>query len=69
MPVFAKTLPPEWRKAFEEFEALTGFEMMYQDDVDAGKMTPRQAWAENQQWLEGLVADANHIPTPFDIED
>ena len=67
MPVYAKKLSPEWRKAFEEFESHTGFEMMHQDAVDAGEMTPREAWNANQKWLELHTIDAACIETPDDF--
>lgn len=64
MPVYCRKISPQWRKAFAQFEALTGFEMLHQDAIDAGTMTPREAWNENIQWLEHLVADATNIQIP-----
>ncbi len=66
MPVFAKKLSPKWRKAFADFEYHSGFEMMYQTDIDAGEMTPRQAWDANVSWLEDLFAEVANIQTPYD---
>ncbi len=67
MAIYAKTLSPEWRKAFEEYEDLTGFEPMHQEAIDAGETTPQEAWHENIKWLEDLVADAINIETPTDF--
>ena len=64
MPVSAKKLSPEWRKAFSEFEKHTGFEMMHQDDVDSGKMTPKEAWENNLEWLRDLVNETERIRIP-----
>lgn len=68
MAIYAKTLTPEWRAAFSEYEALSGFEPMYQDDIDNKSMTPSEAWSRNVSWLEGVVADVINIKTPCDIE-
>ena len=64
MPVYAKKLSPEWRKAFAEFERHTGFEMIHQDDIDAGKMSPKEAWDNNQEWLADLCNEASRIRIP-----
>jgi hypothetical protein len=64
VPVFAKKLSPAWRKAFAEFEQHTGFEMMHQDDIDEGRMTPLEAWGCNQEWLADLCNEASRIRIP-----
>lgn len=66
MPVHAKKLSPAWRKAFAEFEQHTGFEMMHQDEIDAGTMTPKEAWDNNQAWLADLCNEASRIRIPTD---
>lgn len=65
MPVYARKLSPEWRKAFAEFESISGFEMMHQDDVDSGVMTPAEAWSRNQDWFFSVYCDVQNIPVPF----
>ena len=67
MPVYARKLSPKWRKAFADYERVSGFEAMYQDDIDSGEMTPRQAWNANVQWLEDVLADVVNIRTPPDL--
>lgn len=64
MPVFAKKLSPAWRKAFKEFEQHTGYEIMHQDEIDAGTMTPKEAWQNNLSWLEDHCNEASRIRTP-----
>ena len=66
MAIFAKKLTPEWREAFQKYEKISGFEFMHQDDIDAGEMTPREAWERNIRWLEDVVADCTSISTPID---
>ncbi|AZQ13306.1 hypothetical protein [Shewanella khirikhana] len=68
MSVYSKKLNKEWREAFEEYERLCGFEPMYQDDIDAGVMTPQEAWSFNIQFLENVLSDITHIRTP-DLEE
>lgn len=68
MPVYAKKLSPQWRKVFSDFEKMTGFEVMHQDEIDAGEMTPREAWDENVRWFGLLAADVQNIRTPPEIK-
>lgn len=64
MSVHAKKISPEWRKAFAEFERHTGYEIMYQDEIDAGTMTPKEAWQNNLRWLEDHLTETQRIRTP-----
>lgn len=66
MPVYAKKLSREWRKAFAQFEAISGFEMMHQDEIDAGTMTPYEAWLANQDWFHSLYCEVQNIATPWE---
>ena len=67
MPVYAKKLSPEWAKAFKEFEQMSGFEMMYQHEVDDGTMTPKEAWQANLDWLHSHISDVMHISVPHEF--
>ena len=64
MPVYAKKLSNGWRKAFKEFEQHTGYEIMHQDEIDAGTMTPKEAWQNNLDWLEDHCNETQRIRTP-----
>jgi hypothetical protein len=66
MPIYAKNLSPEWRKAFERYESLCGFEPMHQDEIDSGEMTARDAWNENVRWLECVCGDVQNTQIPDD---
>lgn len=69
MPVTAKKLSPEWRKAFEEYEHLTGFEVLDQDLIDKGECTPRDAWEASQRWFYDLYGSVSNIKTPEEGEE
>lgn len=64
MSVYAKKLSPAWRKAFAQFESLSGFEIMHQEAIDAGEMTAQEAWDRNQEWLEDHTNEVSRIRTP-----
>jgi hypothetical protein len=64
--VWPKNLSPGWVKAFKEYESLSGFEPMYLADIEAGEMSPYEAWNQNVRWLEGVVSDVINIEVPFD---
>ena len=70
MTVFAKSLSPQWKKAFDEFEAMSSFEVMSLfDGVDVSEMTPQEVWDANIAWLQGLVDDVCNISTPDEGSD
>ncbi|MCD8475431.1 MAG: hypothetical protein LRY40_01550 [Shewanella fodinae] len=52
-----KNLSSKWRKAFSEYERISGFEPMFQDEIDAGDITPQKAWCENLKFLENIVSE------------
>jgi hypothetical protein len=56
----------EWRKAFEDYESISGFEPMHQDEIDDGSLTMRQAWNLNVVWLGNVFADVQNTRTPID---
>jgi hypothetical protein len=59
-------LPTKWEKAFEKYEALTGFEPMHLEDIRSGNMTIRDAWESNINWFRDLCGDVQNISTPTD---
>lgn len=69
MPIYAKKLSKEWRAAFAEFESISGFEIMHQDEINDETMTPRQVWNANQDWFHALYCDVTNISTPFDLNE
>ncbi len=42
MTIYAKKLSREWKEAFRRYEQISGFEPMFQEDVDSGEITPRK---------------------------
>ena len=66
MTIYAKKLSKEWRKAFTEYESICGFEPMYQEDIDADKITPRDAWNQNVRWIRDVADSCSNIKTPCD---
>lgn len=68
MTIYAKTLSLEWREAFEAYEHISGYEPMYQDDIDEGVISVEDAWKKNVAWLEIAIRDifseVTRIETP-----
>lgn len=64
MAIYSSKLSEEWVKAFEKYEQICGFEPMYQEEIDNGEMTPREAWNANIEWLEDVFATCINIHTP-----
>ncbi|MCP3922742.1 MAG: hypothetical protein GY714_09180 [Desulfobacterales bacterium] len=64
MPVFCKNITKEERAAFERFESISGFEIMFQKEIDSGEKTPQEAFSENMDWFEGVYADVTNINFP-----
>lgn len=69
MTVYAKTLSRKWTEAFKRYESLSGFEPMFQEDIDSGEMTPGEAWHSNVVWLRDMLAEVINISTPDFEED
>lgn len=64
MPIYAKRITGKWKKAFNELERVSGFEPMYQDEIDSGEVTLTQAFEDNLSWLEDVLADCQNIQRP-----
>ena len=69
MAIYARTLSKEWQEAFAKYEVLSGFEPMFQEDIDSGVMTPGEAWHSNVVWLRDMLAEVINISTPDFEED
>jgi hypothetical protein len=55
--IYAKRINASQRKWLMRYESLTGFEPMYQDDIDSGSMTFREAARANVNWYEDHTND------------
>ena len=63
MAVYAKKINGAQRKCMAEYESISGFEFMHQNDIDSGEMTFEDAWEINIRWLEGILAGVTNIST------
>lgn len=61
MPVYAKRINSAQRRAMAEYEQISGFEFMCQDDIDSGEMTFAEAWKTNQEWFDSVASDIENI--------
>jgi len=66
MSIYAKKLSKKWRKCFEEFKDRSGLDPMYQNDIDSGQMTPREAWDMNLSWLRDWTEEICRIEIPIE---
>jgi hypothetical protein len=64
MAIYAQKLSKEWRDAFVEYERISGFEPLYQEDIDSGEMSVDEAWALNIKFLEDVVCEVSHVTIP-----
>ena len=63
MPVYGKHMNGKQKSCAKQFEQISGFEFMYQDDIDSGDMCFEDAWNSNIQWLENMTAEVSSIST------
>lgn len=61
MSVYAKRLNGAQRRLLNQYEGLTGFEPMHQEDLDAGRMTFAEMWRANVNWFDGVHADVMNL--------
>tara|TARA_R110000851_G_C12762506_1_gene533233 strand:+ start:377 stop:583 length:207 start_codon:yes stop_codon:yes gene_type:complete len=64
MPVYAKRITGKWKKAFSQYEKVSGFEPQFQDEVDSGEITITECWNQNLKWLEDVYGDCQNIQIP-----
>ena len=57
-------MTPAQQGAILEYEQISGFEFMHQDEIASGAMTYRDAWKANVRWLNDMVAEVEHITWP-----
>lgn len=68
MAIYAKNLTPRQLEMMKQYEGLSGFEPMYQDDFNAGKMTFREMFEGNVAWLEDVCIEVSQIAKESDYE-
>jgi hypothetical protein len=59
--VYARRLNSAQRRMLNEYIALTGFEPLGQEDLDAGEITFKELWDKNVEWLRDLATDVQNI--------
>lgn len=68
MSVYCETATPEQLTLMVQFEQLTGFEFMHQEDIDSGDKTFNEAWESNLRWyrdhVEETISAVEHLYTP-----
>ncbi|MEH6454865.1 MAG: hypothetical protein V7749_00955 [Cocleimonas sp.] len=64
MAIYAKKISKGWRVAFVEYERISGFEPLFQDDIDSGVISVDEAWSRNIKFLEDVVCEVSHITIP-----
>lgn len=70
MPVYCKTATAEQLEIMVQFEKLTGFEFMHQEDLDSGEKSFDEAWRSNLRWYRDHIQEtlraAERLHTPED---
>ncbi|WP_076415021.1 hypothetical protein [Shewanella sp. UCD-KL12] len=64
MVVFAKKLNKQWRVSFENYERISGFGPLFQEEIDSGQCDVEEAWSRNIKFLEDVFADVSHVRPP-----
>jgi len=61
MSVFAKKINQQQRKFMIQFESVSGFEFMHQDEIDTGEMTFKDAYHSNIHWFDSVYCEVLNI--------
>jgi len=61
--IYARHLNSKRRKLLQKYENQTGFEPLGQDDLDTGRLTFREVWSMNLDFLADLHADMTNLDT------
>lgn len=64
MSIYIENIDEGWREAFIKFEAISGFEIMYQEEIALGESSYQDVWDANLEFLEDVLADCQNIKTP-----
>ncbi|WP_456293317.1 hypothetical protein [Pseudomonas sp. AK106] len=59
MTITSTKATPAQRAWLEQYENISGFEPMYQDDLDSGEMTFDQVAQGNIDWFESWSAETH----------
>ena len=59
-------MTPAQIAAILDFERISGFAFMHQDEIAAGTRTFHDAWRANIKWLNDMVNECEHIAYPYD---
>jgi hypothetical protein len=57
MTVYARNITPEQSDWLQRYEDETGFEAMYQDQLDDGEMTFEEVASDNLRWFSDWVIE------------
>lgn len=68
MAIYAKGLTPRQLEMMKQYEALSGFEPMHQNDFNAGKMTFKEMFEGNVSWFEDVNTEVSRISKSSDYE-
>ena len=52
MTVYNRPTTQKQKKIMRDYESITGFEFLHQDEIDSGDMTFNEAWKSNRQWYQ-----------------
>jgi len=63
MAIHAKKISAAEREWLQRYEATTGFEPMFQDEIDDGSLSFFEAAKQNIQWFEDHCDDAQRVIT------
>lgn len=61
MAIYAKKINSAQRRMLNEYEKISGFEPMCQEDIDSGECSFAEAWQINIGFLENVLADVINI--------
>ena len=68
MAIYAKGLTARQLEMMKQYEALSGFEPMYQDDFNTGEMTFKEMFEGNVRWFEDVNTEVSRISKDSDYE-
>ena len=61
MTIYCKNITPEQRGWLRRYESATGFEPLYQEDIDSGEKTFYEAAIANVRWYESHTSEVHRI--------
>jgi len=68
MAIYSKKMSPAQKKWARNYQTETGFEPMYQEDFDAGKISFERLAQQNIKWFEDWFRERMRaIDLPFEL--